>query len=537
MMNSFTRSITVPVLLVLLLVFISFGCGSGGGRGPVVPSGIQVAEPAVDRPAGNFVDPIDVYISPGTDGTFGDSIVYTTDGSDPACAAGTAYAYTTVTISVDTTIKAVACMDGYNDSDILVASYTAMLFDTIVSPGAGTPIQDAIDAATTTTGDVIYIEPGTYTENNGQVTINKRISLIGAGSGDDPATNTILNSNAPLGVNPIHISTGGASATSRVGVRNLRVTGSLGKDGGGNGGGGIEIGTLDGHIEFDNVASVGNSGNGIHFNISGDTQDVIVRNCDLSLNGNSGFRVPTSVGNIDGLTIDNCLFEMNTNAGAMIYDLAFNDGDITNISIRNSTFKYNAVGISTSSDVVLTGFGGNAILSTISIISSGSDTGIRISGESDPGTSSPTKVGLFAAGDITLSNIDIGGFQQANGSYPSGALVITRYLGLGNLSMSNVNLNSTAPNGLFLGTIAAGASTASVAGLAPDLGDLVLDGTFTDNIRLGKHGNSGSYLPTDIDIDATGVTFQGALSDAYIEARIHHWNDDPLLGLVDWTTP
>jgi hypothetical protein len=272
-------------------------------------------------------------------------------------------------------------------------------------------------------------------------------------------------------------------------------------------------------------------------NISGDTQDIIVRNCDLSLNGNQGFRVPSSVGNIDGLSIDNCLFEMNTYAGVILYDLALNDGDTTNISIRNSTFKYNAAGIHTSSDVVLTGFGGNAILSTISIISRGSDTGIRISGYGDSGTSSPNKAGLFAAGNITLSNVEIGGFQQTNGSYPSGALVITRYLGLGNLSMSNVNLNSTAPNGLFLGTIAAGASTASAAGLGPDLGDLVLDGTFTDNIRLGKHGNSGSYLPTDIDIDSTGVIFQGALSDSYIEARVWHDVDEAALGLVTWTTP
>jgi hypothetical protein len=228
---------------------------------------------------------------------------------------------------------------------------------------------------------------------------------------------------------------------------------------------------------------------------------------------------------------------MNTYAGVLLYDLALNVGDTTNVYIRNSTFKYNAVGKHTSSDVVLTGFGGNAILSTISIISSGSDTGIRISGETDPGTSSPNKAGWFAAGDITLSNIDIGGFQQANGSYPSGALVITRYLGLGNLNISNVNLSSTAPNGLFLGTIAAGASTATGAGFAPVLGDLVLDGTFTDNIRLGKHGNSGSYLPTDIDIDATGVTFQGALSDAYIEARVYHNVEDSALGLVNWTTP
>jgi hypothetical protein len=338
-MNSFARSIAVPILVVLSVAFISFGCGSssGGGKGPGIPS-IQVAEPAVDRPAGYFVDPIDVTISPGTTGIFGDAVELTTDGSVPSCGGGTAYASTTVTISAVagtvTTVKAVACMDGYDDSDILVATYTVMTPDSRVSPGAGTPIQDAIDAATTTTGDIIYIEPGTYTENNGQVTINKRITLLGAGSGDDPATNTILNSNAPGDLNPIHISTGGASATSRVAITSLRVTGSTGPSG--NAGGGIEIGTLDGHIEFDNVASVGNSGNGIHLNVSGTvTQDIIIRNCDLSFNGNHGFRNPSSVGYISELLIDNTTFEGNTGAGVMAYNDAPMAAGTTGFLISN----------------------------------------------------------------------------------------------------------------------------------------------------------------------------------------------------------
>lgn len=536
-MNSFTRSIAVPVLTALVLAFISLGCGSSGGRKPAVPSN-QVAEPSVDRPSGYFVDSIDVTISPGTAGTFGDTIVYTTDSTDPSCADGPAYASTTVTISsigVDgtvTTIKAVACMDSYDDSDILVATYTELLADTRVNSGAGlTPIQDAINAATT--GDVIYIPPGTYTENNGQVTINKRVTLIGAGSGAYGNSITTIT-DQPTG-SVITITSGGASATSRLAIRNLRVTGSTG--GGGNAGAGILINSLDGHIEFDNVSVVANSGYGIGFNpaSSGNTQDIVIKNSYISSNGSMGFRIPTYVGNIDGLYIDNCVFQGNGSSGAEFLQLGVANADSTNIFLTNSIFIGNASGVSTASDVMFTEFGGNAIISTVSITSSGSDSGIRISGSKDDSYS--PRPGLFTAGNITLSNIDIGGFQQANGSYPSGALVITRYLGLGNLSMSNVNLTSTAPNGLFLGTIAAGASTASGAGIGPDLGDLILDGTFTDDIRLGKHGNSGSYVPTDMTIDARGVTFQGALDNVDVEDRIHHQDDDPLLGLVVWTTP
>jgi len=540
-MNSFSRSFTVPVLVVLSLALITFGCGSsgGGGKGPGIPS-IQVAKPAVDRPSGYFVDPIDVTISPGTAGTFGDTIVYTTDGSDPSCDAGPAYASTTVTInSVDvdgavTTIKAVACMDSYDDSDVLVATYTELVADTRVNSGAGlSPIQDAINAAAT--GDVIYIEPGTYTENNGQVTINKRVTLIGAGRGDDPATNTIINSNAPLGINPIHISTGGASATSRVAIRNLKVTGSLGKDGGGNGGGGIEIGTIDGHIEFDNVASVGNSGNGIHLNVSGSfTQDIVIRNSDLSFNGNHGFRNPSSVGYINGLLIDNTTFEGNTGAGIMFYDDLAGAAGSPGFLISNSTFDGNAANRQSLGDIVFSGFNGNGTFSTVSIVGNASESGIRISGNKDSGTNLSTGT----AGNLTLSNVNISGVQQSSGTYPSGAIIITRYLGLSNVTMSNVELGSTAPNGLFLGTISAAGSTVSGPGLGPDLGDLLLSGTFSvADIKLGSHGNSGSYDLTDITIDARGVTFQGALDNVDVEDRIYHWNDDTLLGLVVWTTP
>ena len=46
-----------------------------------------------------------------------------------------------------------------------------------VYPGAGTPIQDAIDGAGT--GDTIYVHAGTYVENVG---VWKRVTLIGDGA-------------------------------------------------------------------------------------------------------------------------------------------------------------------------------------------------------------------------------------------------------------------------------------------------------------------------------------------------------------------
>jgi len=534
LMNSFTRSVAAPVFMVLVIALISFGCGSSGGRGPVVPgpdpSGIQVAEPAVDRPSGYFVDPIDVTVSPGTAGTFGDTVELTTDGSVPSCGNGTAYLFTTVTISADTTIKAVACKDTYDDSDVLEASYVMLLENARVIPAVGeTPITRAIRLAIP--GDVIYVEPGTYTENNGQVTIDKRITLIGAGSGADPATNTII-ADAPGTLNPIFISASGASATSRLAIRNLRVTGStytgVPSPPDYNGGGGIEIGNLalGGHIEFDNVASVGNSGNGIHFNVSGpvNTRDIIIRNSDLSFNGNHGFRVPSELDNIDGLVIDNTIFEGNTRAGIMFYDVGSVVAGSTNFFITNSTFVGNAAGKYQLGDIVFSGLNGNGTFSTVSIVGNASECGIRISGNKNG------SVGKDIAGTLTLSNVNISGVQQSYGNYPSAGILISRYLGLSNVTMSNVTLGSTAPNGLFLGTI--------TVGLSPDLGDLLLSDTYSvADIKLGSHGNSGGYDLTDIDIDATGVTFEGALTDQDIEDRIWHNVDEAALGVVSWTTP
>jgi hypothetical protein len=245
----------------------------------------------------------------------------------------------------------------------------------------------------------------------------------------------------------------------------------------------------------------------------------------MSNNGNHGFRMPSSVSNVDGLTIDNCVFENNTGAGAMFYNLG--DGGVTNISITNSSFSNNATASYQNADLILTGFLGNAVISNITIDSNGSDSGIRISGKSD-GLPSP-RGGKTLTSTISFSDITINGMQQSNGTYPAGALVITRYDDLTNFTMNNVVLNSTAPHGLFLGTI-------TTAG--PDLGNLAFDGSFSQyDIKLGKHGNSSSYVDTSAAIDATGATFLSAASDADIEARVHHNVDDAALGLVTWTTP
>jgi len=522
-MNIIYRSNLIRLFLSLVSLFlISCGSsGSGSSSGPSNPGSLpnQDTAPSFSRSTGYFVDPITITLAAPTGGAM---LRYTDDGSDPSCSSGTDYTLAVdVPVTITATIKAIFCKTGFSDSAITVATYNLLVADVRVdTSGASlTPIQDAIDAASV--GDVVFIPAGTYTENNGQVDINKQITLLGQGSGTDPVSNTIVR-DAIANQSPIHISVGGTSESARVAVRNMLVTGSLGT---GNDGIGLEIYTTTGHIEIDNVTVTGNDGYGLAFDAVGDTQDILILNSTMSNNGSHGFRVPSSISNVDGLTIDNCIFENNTDAGAMFYTLG--DGGVTNISITNSTFSDNATASYQHADLILTSFLGNLVLSNITIDSNGSDSGIRITGKSD-GMPSP-RGGKTLTSTISLSDITINGMQQSNGAYPAGAIVITRYADLTNLSMSNVVLNSTAPHGLFLGTI-------TVAG--PELGNLEFNGTFSDSdIRLGSHGNSGSYVVTPIAIDATGVTFMGATSDAEIEARVYHSVDDAALGLVSWTSP
>jgi hypothetical protein len=85
----------------------------------------------------------------------------------------------------------------------------------------GTALQTAMDA-----GGTIYVCPGTY---QGGFTINKAVTVIGAGHGDNAASNTILDGNGAARV--VQIATG----TGTVEMAQLRITGGVAGGGGGAG--------------------------------------------------------------------------------------------------------------------------------------------------------------------------------------------------------------------------------------------------------------------------------------------------------------
>jgi hypothetical protein len=220
---------------------------------------------------------------------------------------------------------------------VLFAALSAEATTLLVSPSCPPPpaeyctIQAAVDAANPAGGDVIQIAAGTYTEN---VLVSKQLELVGAGSGSNPASDTIIVSAAPNTM-VVRFTTGGLSAANRTVVRDLRITGGTG---GPNNGNGVNI-FAGSFFTFDNVASVGNDGNGIAFNSGGTVQDIVLKDCNLSGNfSGTGFRVPTTA-TVDGLSVTNCNMDNNFH-GMTMY------GAVTNVLVDGGTFNGNTdVGI------------------------------------------------------------------------------------------------------------------------------------------------------------------------------------------------
>jgi hypothetical protein len=478
-------------LVILFSILLLNSCTQGpiGLYRPLNSQSI-VTTPILSPENASFVNNIVVTITTTTENA---TIIYTKDGSMPTDNNGTQMTSPAfVTLTATTTIRAIAAHTGWTDSSEVQSTYTQIIPDITV---AGT-IQAAINAASN--DDVIFVPAGYYTEN---LTINKPLTLIGEGT--YPFHQTIVNSLA-ADTAVIRLTSGGTSATSRVIINNLKLTGGV--HGGTYYGTGIAL-DIASYVTIENVTSSGNEDHGIHINAAGTAEDIIIRDCILSNNGVHGIRIASVTTALD-ILISNCTMEWNGSAALMIYS-----GDPTSdITVTNSVFTSNAIG-----------YNGDLSFSDITITSNACESGMRISGDKD-GSNVP-----YDAGVMSFSNITIYGNQQQAGSYPSAAITLTRYDDLSSVSFSNIVINSTAPFGMFLGTL---------IGTSLDIGTVYFNGTFSsDDIYLGRHGNSGSYVLTTCNIDATQAAFSGAADDAAIEDRIWHNPDDPLLGTVTWTSP
>ncbi|WP_321341261.1 DUF5801 repeats-in-toxin domain-containing protein [Breoghania sp.] len=225
----------------------------------------------------------------GADGTdtaqFADSL----SEADITANGSGGWTVTTATEGTDT-LSNIEIVDGAESGQFL-----------LVGNGGYATIQAAINAASD--GDTILIAPGTWNEN---VTVDKAVTLVGSGSGDDPSTATILNP-------------GGTALT---------ISGDI------NDGGSATV-TIKG-INFDGNAT------GIRV-ASGTVVDTIaVEESAFNDNSGYGFRTNGNTPGVGEITVTNTTFADNGQGGAngsadlLLWNF-FGNATIENVAFNSSS--------------------------------------------------------------------------------------------------------------------------------------------------------------------------------------------------------
>ena len=311
-----------------------------------------------------------------------------------------------------------------------------------------TTITSALSFAPST-GETIYVGPGTHTDN---VTVNKSVTLLG----QDKAT-TILQPSNTTTTATIQI-TDGASGTT---IKNMTVKGKFA----------TQTTTGTGNSENNNSAilvlntntstnpEINNlllenlvlrqASNGIAFNNKHST-NINVKDCVIQNNEGSGIRISSNTETMNGFLVDGCTIQ-NNNLNAINSNASGTyRPNCTNFKISNCTINNNnLLTTNNSHDVSIFGFNGNIEISNTNIICKHAES------KSVNGTLSTATFGgwgliIFGtgssnenykpSGNITMLNITI------TGNVIKSVFGIDRYSTLGNISMNNVNIKDCESN-------------------------------------------------------------------------------------------
>jgi hypothetical protein len=190
------------------------------------------------------------------------------------------------------------------------------------SPQIGTSarIQEAIGLVI---GSTVMVAPGSYP---GNVVIDKKLVLQGAGDGNDPLVDTILLPGTGLGID---IQAGGSGATDRCVVRDLRVSGGTH---------GIYTNSALGHLTLQNLTVTGAVNYGIEIHNDAVVTDVVMTDVDLVSNVSTGMRVR---GALDGLAMTNGHIDGNV-FGLQSYTGAGVGNNFLHVVVTGTTFDNNS---------------------------------------------------------------------------------------------------------------------------------------------------------------------------------------------------
>jgi hypothetical protein len=309
-----------------------------------------------------------------------------------------------------------------------------------------TTITSALSFAPST-GEAIYIGPGTYTDN---VTVNKSVTLLG----QDKAT-TILQPSNTTTTATVQI-TDGASGTT---IKNMTVKGKFatqtttGAGDPGNNNSAILVLNTSNNPPIDNLLLenlvLRQASNGIAFNNKHST-NITVKDCVIQNNEGSGIRIASNTETMNGFLVDGCTIQ-NNNLNAINSNASGSyRPNCTNFKISNCTINNNnLLTTNNSHDVSIFGFNGNIEISNTNIECKHAESK-SVNGTLSAATSGGWGLIIFGTGSSNAQYQPSGNITMSNmtmtGNVIKSVCGIDRYSTLGNISMNNVNIKDCESN-------------------------------------------------------------------------------------------